>query len=192
MGLRQTHYDGQCFFLAGIKLTWRTYMGCSQSRGHDVLLPIGLHLPLDFLYLQLHCQYWIVPWENRSLVLCFCFLGGNLEVVFLSSSLTDITTFVCVPGSWEQEKEPFQPLCETGKAKGVYVTKSIAHPRISLSRYSWVIEHSQQPHRSVLILSVIIFICTGAQGIPVTSPVDWITADRSLLESQYRSGSCTF
>lgn len=109
------------------KLTWRAArVVLSPGATRCMRSPPGVHLPLDFLSLQLDCQCGSVPWDDRSLVIGFCFLRGNSEVVCLSSSLTDTTTFIWVPGSREREEEPLQPLGKTGKAKGVYVTKSIA------------------------------------------------------------------
>lgn len=102
-------------------------------------------------------------------MICFDSPGGN-SVVLLSPSLPDITTFMC---RWQlrTRERTLQSSCKAGKAKGVCVTKSIAHPRISLFLYPSVPEPNQQPPRSMLMVSVMLFIFMGIQGIPVTRHV---------------------
>lgn len=70
---------------------------------------LGLHLSLDVLSVGMLSQCWLVPWENISLVICFHSLGGNSEGILLSPFLTVIIAFICVPGSWEPEREHCNP-----------------------------------------------------------------------------------
>lgn len=162
--------------------------GGSPSLGHCLLMP------MDFTYLltsflsgcELLCRRWIVPERiHWSLVIYFDSPGGN-SVVLLSPSLPDITTFM---RCWQLKtrERTLQPSCKAGKAKGVYVTKSIAHPWISLFPYPWVPEPNQQPPRSVLLVSVMLFIFMCIQGISVTRHVSG-----SLWTGAYWSDSITW
>lgn len=64
------------------------------------------HLPLNFFSLLLWAELSLLDcsWENWSLVIGIDSSGRNSEVVLLSPSLTDVTTFLWVPGYWEPEK----------------------------------------------------------------------------------------
>lgn len=107
--------------------------GVLSHGGLDAAPIPGHHLPLNFLCLRLWAALSLLncSWENWSLVIGIDSSGGNSEVVLLSPSLTDVTTFTRVPGHWEPEKGHCNPLknCKDQRNIG---DKSIANPRISL------------------------------------------------------------
>lgn len=105
--------------------------GVLSPGGLDAAPTPGHHLPLNFLCLRLWAALSLLncSWENWSLVIGIDSSGENSEVV-PSPSLTDVTTFTCVPGHWEPEKGHYN-LPKSCKDQRNIGDKSIANPRIS-------------------------------------------------------------